>query len=87
MNVAAIVIIVLLAAALFGAWTLKFERGPCPRCKGRGRGRWSRPRAFNHRCRCGGSGERIRPLSLVWARHRKEARRMRDEVRRRRESR
>jgi hypothetical protein len=80
------VIAALAAVAAFLIRTRYWELGPCPRCRGRrGRGRLSTSGAFNHWCRCGGSGERIRPLSLIWARHRREARRMRDEVRRRRE--
>lgn len=50
--------------------------GPCPACQGRrGRGIGSRPQAYNRCGRCGGKGERIRPLALMWARHREEAKR------------
>lgn len=74
------------AATAFLVRTRFWFLGPCPRCQGRrGRGWGSSPRAFNHWCKCGGSGERVRPLSMIWARHRAEARRRRDEVRRARE--
>lgn len=74
------------AVVAFLVRTRYWPYGPCPRCKGRkGRGWLSSADAFNHRCRCGGKGERVRPLSLIWARHRAEARRLRDEVKRARE--
>lgn len=74
----------IVGAAAFGAWTYYWELGPCPRCTGRGRGRGSRPKAYNRRCgKCGGKGERIRPLALIWPKHREEARR-RKEARERR---
>ena len=49
--------------------------GPCPACRGRkGRGVGSTARSFSRCGRCGGSGERIRPLALAWPRHRETAR-------------
>lgn len=52
--------------------------GRCPWCRGRkGRGPGSTDRAFNRCGRCGGSGERIRPVALIWPRHRAAARQRR----------
>jgi hypothetical protein len=86
MRTAVIVIVVLAAAAAFLIRTRWWPLGPCPRCRGRrGRGRLSTSGAFNHWCRCGGSGERIRPLSLIWARHRATARRMREQAKKARQ--
>jgi len=80
MELLLIVIAAVAAVAVFLVWTFNWELGPCPRCQGRGRGRWSRPKAYNRRCRCGGRGERIRPLSMIWPRHRATARRMREQA-------
>ena len=67
---AAVVAVVLVARSWF------FPYGPCPACQGRrGRGIGSRPKSYNRCGRCGGKGERIRPLALIWARHREEAQR------------
>lgn len=53
-----------------------FPYAPCPSCqRRRGRGRGSRPEAYSRCRKCGGSGERIRPLALIYARHREERRR------------
>lgn len=80
------VIAALVAVAAFLVRTRYWELGPCPRCKGRrGRGRWSTDGAFNHRCKCGGRGERVRPLSMIWARHRATARRMREQAKKARQ--
>jgi hypothetical protein len=53
--------------------------GPCPWCTRKGRGRSGRGpgsggRAWNYCRHCGGKGERIRPLALIWPRHRETAR-------------
>jgi len=57
--------------------------GPCPRCTRKGRGKAGRGfgsggQAWNRCGRCGGSGERIRPLALVWPAHRATARQRKD---------
>ena len=70
----ALLIFAVLAAALaFVLVRTKFwPHGPCPACRGRkGRGIGSTDQAFS---RCGGSGERIRPLALIWPQHRAVAR-------------
>ena len=85
MNWLPIVIAALALVAAFLVRTRYWELGPCPRCQGRGRGRWSRPKAYNRRCKCGGRGERIRPLSMIWARHRATARRMREQAKKARQ--
>jgi hypothetical protein len=74
---AALLIVAVLAAAL--AFVLVRTRfwpnGRCPACRGRkGRGIGSTDRAFSRCGRCGGSGERIRPLALIWPQHRAVAR-------------
>jgi hypothetical protein len=49
--------------------------GRCPSCRGRkGRGAGSTDRAFSSCGRCGGSGERVRPLAYIWPQHRAAAR-------------
>ena len=53
--------------------------GPCPRCTRKGRGKsgrgWGSTGSAHNRCgACGGKGERIRPLALLWPRHRETAR-------------
>ena len=79
MSLALLIIGAAVAVAAVLIRTRYWELGPCPRCSGRGRGRWSKPRAYNRRCpKCGGSGERIRPLSLIWPQHREEARRRKE---------
>lgn len=41
--------------------------GPCPRCGGRrGRGVGSTGKAYSRCGKCGGSGERVRPVSRVY---------------------
>jgi hypothetical protein len=74
---AALLIVAVLAAAL--VFVLVRSRfwpyGRCPACRGRkGRGIGSTDQAFSRCGRCGGSGERIRPLALIWPRHREVAR-------------
>ena len=74
---AALLIAAVLAAAL--AFVLVRTRfwpnGRCPACRRRkGRGPGSTDKAFNRCRRCGGSGERIRPLALIWPQHRAAAR-------------
>jgi len=49
-------------------WCTRKGRGKAGRGLGSGGGAWSR---CSH---CGGSGERIRPLALIWPRHRAAAR-------------
>jgi hypothetical protein len=75
--VAALLIAAALAAALVFVLvrTRFWPNGRCPSCRGRkGRGIGSTDRAFSRCGRCGGSGERIRPLALIWPRHREAAR-------------
>lgn len=53
--------------------------GPCPRCTRKGRGKAGRSigstdQSYNRCHWCGGSGERIRPLALIWPQHREAAR-------------
>lgn len=76
------ILAVIAAVAVFLVRTRFWPLGPCPRCAERGgRGWGSTPDAYN-RCRiCGGSRERVRPLSLIWACHREEARRRREKQR------
>jgi hypothetical protein len=74
---AALLIVAVLAAALAFALTRSrfWPYGRCPACRGRkGRGIGSTDRAFSRCGRCGGSGERIRPLALIWPQHREAAR-------------
>jgi hypothetical protein len=84
--VAALLIIAVLAAAL--AFVLVRTRfwpnGPCPACQGRkGRGIGSTDQAWNRCGRCGGSGERFRPLALIMPQHRAVARKRKRDRRRR----
>ena len=68
------------AGAAFGlvfllvrAWFWPY--GPCPRCEGRrGRNRGSTAKAYGRCGKCGGKGERVRPLARIWPRWREEAR-------------
>jgi hypothetical protein len=80
----------LAAAAGVAAFLIRtryWPYGPCPACTGRrGKGPLSTDSAYNRRCKCGGKGERIRPLALIWPKHRAEAQRRRDEVRKQREA-
>jgi hypothetical protein len=83
---AALLITVVLAAALvFVLVRSRFwPHGPCPACRGRrGRGIGSTDRAFSRCGRCGGSGERIRPLALIWPQHRAVARKRKRDRRKR----
>ena len=82
----ALLIIAVLAAAL--AFVLTRSRfwpyGRCPACRGRkGRGIGSTDQVYSRCGRCGGSGERIRPLALIWPRHRAAARKRKKERSRR----
>jgi len=75
--VAALLIVAVLGIALAAVLvrTRFWPHGPCPSCRGRkGRGIGSADQAFNRCRRCGGSGERIRPLALIWPQHRAVAR-------------
>ncbi len=77
-----LIVIAVVAVAGFLVRSYYWELGPCPRCNGRGRGWLSRPKAYNRRCgKCGGKGERIRPLALIWPKHREEARRRKEAMR------
>jgi hypothetical protein len=72
---AAVTLAVLAVRARFWPW------GPCPRCTRKGRGKAGRGlgsggQAWNRCGRCHGSGERIRPLALLWPRHRETARQL-----------
>ena len=72
----AVAVAFLLVRARF--WPL----GPCPWCTRKGRGKsgrsWGSGGGAWSRCgHCGGSGERIRPLALIWPRHRETARKLR----------
>ena len=74
---ATLLIVAVLAAAL--VFTLARSRywpyGRCPACRRRkGRGPGSTDQAFSRCGRCGGSGERIRPLARIWPVHREAAR-------------
>jgi hypothetical protein len=83
---AALLIVIVLAAGLaFVLIRTRFwPNGRCPACQGRkGRGPGSTDRAFSRCGRCGGSGERIRPLARIWPQHRAEARK-RKQARRKR---
>jgi len=52
--------------------------GPCKSCRRRrGRGVGSTTDAYNRCRRCGGKGERIRPLARMWPRWREEAKKLR----------
>ena len=67
--IAAAVTAILAVRARFWPW------GRCPACRKRkGRGIGSTDQSFSRCRRCGGSGERIRPLALIWPRHREAAR-------------
>ena len=68
------------AFLLVRAWRLPY--GPCPSCAGwrgqaskrggRGRGWGSTKNAYNRCHRCGGKGERVRPLARIYPRWREE---------------
>jgi hypothetical protein len=73
-------LLVFAAAVVFVLVRSRFwPLGPCPWCTRKGRGKSGRSRgsggkAWNRCGHCGGSGERIRPLALIWPRHRETAR-------------
>ena len=68
------VVVFLLVRGRFWPW------GRCPSCRGRkGRGIGSTDRAFNRCGHCGGKGERIRPLAMLWLRHRETARKLKQD--------
>jgi hypothetical protein len=71
-----VAVIILAAALVFVVVRSRFwPYGRCPACQGRkGRGIGSTDQAFSRCGRCGGSGERIRPLARIWPRHRAAAR-------------
>jgi hypothetical protein len=74
---AALPIVAVLAAAMVVVLvrTRFWPNGRCPACRSRkGRGIGSTDQAFNRCRRCGGSGERIRPLAYIWPQHRAAAR-------------
>jgi hypothetical protein len=76
---AAAVVAILLARSYWWPW------GPCPRCTRKGRGKAGRGlgsggQAWNRCGRCHGSGERIRPLALIWPQHREAARKRREAI-------
>jgi hypothetical protein len=70
--------LILVAAVAAGALLVRsrfWPYGRCPACRRRkGRGIGSTDQAYNRCGRCGGSGERIRPLALIWPQHRAAAR-------------
>lgn len=74
-----VIILIGIAAVIVAGvlvWARFWHLGPCPACQGRrGRGRGSRPNAYNRCRRCGGSAERIRPLSRIYPKWRAEAKR------------
>lgn len=77
-----IVVVFLLVRGRFWEW------GPCPRCTRKGRGKAGRGlgsggAAWNRCGLCGGKGERIRPLALIWPQHRATARQLRQDRSRR----
>lgn len=73
---ALLIVAVLAAALVFVLVRSRFwPNGRCPACRGRkGRGIGSTDRAFSRCGHCGGSGEQIRPLALIWPQHRETAR-------------
>lgn len=79
MNAALIIILVITAVIGFVVIRARFyPYGPCPACTRKGRGKAGRSlgsggRAWSKCSRCGGSGERIRPLAKIWPKHRAEA--------------
>lgn len=77
MGWVALAVVAALAFALVRAWF--WPLGPCPWCTRKGRGKsgrsWGSGGGAWSRCgHCGGSGEHIRPLAMVWPRHRETAR-------------
>lgn len=78
MAVLIIAVVVAAAVAVLAVRSRFWFLGPCPACRGRkGRGIGSTDQSYNRCRRCGGSGERIRPLALMWPRHREAARKRR----------
>ncbi len=77
MTLAVLAVLAVSAATL--ARSFFWEWGPCPACKGRrGRGWGSTGGAWRDCGRCGGLGQRIRPLARIWPRHRKTARALKE---------
>ncbi len=72
------------AAAVLAVRARFLPWGPCPRCTRKGRGKTGRGlgsggQAWSRCGRCDGSGERIRPLALMWPQHRETARKRKRE--------
>ena len=71
LAVAAVVVFVLVRARFWPLgpcrWCTRKGRGKSGRSLGSGGGAWSK---CGH---CGGSGERVRPLALIWPQHREAA--------------
>ena len=86
---AAWLILAIAAAVVFLLVRSRFwPLGPCPWCTRKGRGKsgrgWgSTASAYNRCTHCGGSSDRIRPLALLWPRHREAARKLKQDRSRR----
>lgn len=82
-------ILAIIAAVVFLLVRARFwPKGPCPWCTRKGRGKSGRSwgsggGAWNDCRHCGGKGERIRPLALVWPQHRAAARKRKQDRSRR----
>ena len=64
MELLAVTILVVVAGTVAHAYWFPFQR--CPGCMGRsGRGAGSTPRAYNRCRKCGGKGERVRPVTRL----------------------
>lgn len=75
-----LILLAVVAFALIRSWFWPYGR--CPACTGRkGRGIGSTDSAFSRCRRCGGKGERVRPLALIWPRWRAEWRAVREQRR------
>lgn len=70
-GAAALAIGLVLARARFWPY------GPCPACRRRrrGRSRGSTDKVWNRCPRCGGRGERVRPISRIYSKWNEEAKR------------
>lgn len=80
----ALILLGIAAAIVVGllVWGRFWPYAPCPACRGRrGRSRGSRPAAYNYCRRCGGRGERVRPLSRIYPKWNAEAKRRRAQIR------